>query len=337
MLALGASAGGVEALMQVAAGLPADLPAAVFVVLHLSAETPSHLPHLLDRAGPLPAVAASDGQAIEPGRIYVAVPDYHLLLERDRMRLVRGPRENRSRPAIDPLFRTAARAFGPRVVGVVLSGALDDGSAGLRAIKRLGGVAVVQDPDDALVPSMPASALTNADVDHCVKTVEIAPLLARLAHEPIKREGGSSMPRDIDMEARLAALDQAALEARDRPGTLSAFTCPECKGPLWELRDGQMLRFRCRTGHAFTAETMLAEQAVAVEDALWMALNTLHESAQVAERLAEEARERQNPRVAERLDERAREKMRHVETLRTLLLNSNAHEVEDAEARAAGA
>jgi two-component system chemotaxis response regulator CheB len=301
ILALGASAGGVEALRQVAAGLPADLPAAVFIVLHRSAETPSHLPLLLDRAGPLPAVAASDGQAIEHGHIYVAVPDYHLLLERDRMRVVRGPKENRARPAVDPLFRTAARAFGPRVVGVVLSGALDDGTAGLRAIKRLGGIGVVQDPDDAIIPSMPANALEYADVDHCVATAGIAPLLARLAHEPVRRKGASAVPKAIDHEARIAALDQIRLEAHDRPGTLTGFTCPECKGPLWELRDGQLLRFRCRSGHAFTAENMLAEQAVAVEDALWVALNTLQESAQVAQRLTEEARERKSERVAARL------------------------------------
>ncbi len=280
-------------------------------------------------------MAASDGQAIERGRIYVAVPDYHLLVEGKRIRLVRGPKENRSRPAIDPLFRTLARAYGPRVVGVVLSGALDDGTAGLRAIKRLGGIAVVQDPQDALVPSMPASALEYVAVDHCVSTAGIAPLLARLAREPAAREGGAAVLRDMDYEARIAALDQATLEGHERPGTLTGYTCPECKGPLWEVRDGQLLRFRCRSGHAFTAEYMLAEQAVAVEDALWIALNTLQESAQVAQRLAADARERNSPRVAARLEERAQEKLRHVETLRSVLLSGNAHEVEEAQPEAA--
>jgi two-component system chemotaxis response regulator CheB len=331
IIVLGASAGGVEALREIAACLPSNLPAAVFVVVHMKAQAPGLLPTVLNRAGPLPAFAAVDGMFIERGRIYVAVPDYHLLVERARVRLVRGPRENRSRPAVDALFRSAARTYGPRVVGVVLTGALDDGTAGLLAIKRCGGIAVVQDPDDARVPSMPASALEYIDVDYRVCLRAMAPLLFELAHTPNPAKGDSPVPEDIDLESRIAAMDLAALENDNRPGQLSGFTCPECQGPLWEVRDGQLLRFRCRSGHAYTTESILAGQAEAVEDALWTALNVLQESVQVAHRLAGDARARNNPLVAKRLDERARERLRQVEVLRKVLLNGSMEAVEDIE------
>jgi two-component system chemotaxis response regulator CheB len=330
VIVLGASAGGVEALMEIASGLPSDLPAALFVVLHLSAQVPSQLPTLLNRAGQLYAVAAVDGMPIERGRIYVAVPDYHLLVERGWVRVVRGPRENRSRPAVDPLFRTAARAYGPRVVGVVLTGALDDGTAGLLAIKRCGGIAVVQDPEDALMPNMPASALEFVDVDHRARLRAIAPLLANLAHTPALR-GAFPVPEDIEVESRIDALDLSALEDGNCPGQLSGFTCPECQGPLWEVRDGQLLRFRCRSGHAYTTESILDGQAEAVEDALWTALNILQESAQVAHRIADDARARNNPLVAKRQEEGARDRMRQVEVLRKVLLTRSVEAVEDIE------
>lgn len=196
IIAIGASAGGVEALTKLVRGLPKDLPAAVFVVVHIPASGTSLLPQILSAQGTLPAVQAVDGQAVEPGRIYLAPPDHHLLLEDSRMRCRRGPRENRTRPAIDPLFRTAAQAYGPRVAGVVLSGTLQDGTAGLSAIKQAGGVAVVQDPQEALFPSMPESALRRVPVDYVLPVPEISPLLARLARPPQDGSGPSQKERD---------------------------------------------------------------------------------------------------------------------------------------------
>jgi two-component system chemotaxis response regulator CheB len=329
IIAIGASTGAVEALSSLVAGLPPDLPAAVFVVVHILAQTTSHLPQILDRAGPLPAAHAVDGEPIRQGRIYCAPPDLHLMVEREHVRLVRGPKENRCRPAIDPLFRTAARAYGTRVVGVVLTGALDDGASGLQAIKRRGGIAVVQDPEDALIPDMPRSALKYVAVDQCLPLASIPSMLARLAREPARDEGAFAMPEDMELDIESAEFNLAKMEANEMPGTLSSFTCPECRGPLWELRDGELVRFRCRSGHAFTADSMLAQQSETLEQALWIALNTLNESALMAERLAKEARERNHRRVAERFDEKVRRNQQGAAMIQQVLESGEAAAAKD--------
>ena len=321
MIVIGASTGGVEALMQIARDLPADLPAAVLVVLHMPPQSSSRLPQILSRAGALPATHPTDKELIRPGHIYVARPDFHLLVEKDRVRVVRGPRENRSRPAIDPLFRTAAVSYGPRVVGVILTGALDDGTSGLWAIKQRGGIAVVQNPEDAFISSMPANALEYVEIDHCLPLSELPALLARLAREPAEAEGAYPVPKDMEFESKLAASDSATSESEERPGALSAFTCPECKGPLWELHDGNLVRFRCRQGHAYTADTMLNGQSEAVEDALWTALNILQENTQMLYKLAGDAHRRQFPTLASRFEDQAQERARQMEALRQVLLN----------------
>ncbi len=209
VIVVGASAGGVEALRGLVGSLPIDLPAAVFLVLHIPAQSPSLLPEILSRSGPLRALHPTNGEVIQHGLIYVAPPDHHLLLEDGFVRVVRGPRENRHRPAIDPLFRSAARAYGSRVVGVILTGSLDDGTAGLLAIKRRGGVAIVQDPDDALYSSMPRSALAHVDVDHVLVLSEIGPVLARLTREQAAVEKKHLVPKDMEMETKLAAMMRA--------------------------------------------------------------------------------------------------------------------------------
>ena len=258
IIVVGASAGGVEALSGLAESLPADLPAAVFVVLHLPPDARSLLPQILDRAGPLPAAHPADGAPIEHGRIYVAPPDHHLLVHRGTVRVVRGPRENGHRPAVDPLFRTASLAYGARVAGVVLSGALDDGTSGLIVIKRRGGISIIQDPAEAAFPSMPVSALENDHVDYSLPAAEIGPLLAELARTPVQEEGGTDVPNETHREAAMAELQSGAVHDPNRPGTASGFTCPECHGALWELQEDGLLRFRCRVGHAFSAESLLS-------------------------------------------------------------------------------
>jgi two-component system chemotaxis response regulator CheB len=199
IIVVGASAGGVHALVTLVGSFPQKLPAAIFVVLHIPAESPSLLPDILSRAGPLEAVEAVDCMDIEHRCIYVVPPDHHLLIERGHVRVVRGPKENRHRPAVDPLFRSAAQVYGPRVVGVILTGALDDGTAGLLAVKRRGGIAVVQDPDEALYSSMPLSALTNVEVDYRLPLSSIGPLLVHLANEQVEENGENSVSKDMEM------------------------------------------------------------------------------------------------------------------------------------------
>jgi two-component system chemotaxis response regulator CheB len=301
--------------------LPLDLPAAIFIVLHLAPDGTSALPHILQRAGPLPAVHPRDREAIQHGRIYVAPPDHHLLVKRDYIRLAPGPKENGHRPAVDPLFRTAAQTFGRRVVGVVLTGARDDGTAGLVAVKQRGGVAVVQDPDTALYDGMPRSAIENVDdVDYVLPLAEIAPILVRLAHEAVEEEDAAPVSSEMEIEADIAELDREALENSERPGTPSGFTCPECNGVLWELHDGELVRYRCRVGHAYSAESLLEEQSNELEAALWAALDALKQKATLAHRLAVGARTRGHHRAAARFEEQAQEAEQRAEVVRKVLL-----------------
>src|SRR4051812_24852941 len=227
IIVIGASAGGVQALQELMRGLPADFPAAIFVVVHTSPSSPGILPQILDRAGPLPASHADHGQRIRKGRIYVAPPDYHMLLSDGKVLVTKGPKENGFRPAVDALFRTAARSHGPRVVGVVLTGGLDDGTVGLIHIKNEGGIAVAQDPSEAVFPSMPRSAVENVEVDHVVPVAEMPALLMRLASESLSE--GATMPRG-NGKPDVAEAGKAVLLQEQAAGPPTAFTCPECGG-----------------------------------------------------------------------------------------------------------
>jgi len=305
IIVIGASAGGVEALTQVARGVPADIDAALFVTVHFPPTSASALPQILHRAGPLPAAHAANGELIEPGKIYVAPPDHHLLIFRDCMRLHRGPRENGNRPAVDPMFRSAALAYGPRVVGVILSGSLDDGTSGLLAIKRRGGIAVVQDPEEAIFPSMPESAIQHVPVDHVVKLDRLGALLGELANQPPTEEEQVAFD-DAEKDLEYSEIDLARIEnPAEHPGVLAPFGCPDCGGTLWELREGELVRFRCRVGHAWTSDALLARQTETLDAALWTALRALEESASLNEQLADRARRRGNERLAEKLTDNA--------------------------------
>lgn len=320
IIVVGASAGGVETLMKLVGQLPADLPAAVFIVLHIPPETPSLLPEILRRAGPLPASQPGDGEEIRNGHIYVASPDYHLLIERGRMRQVHGPKENRHRPGIDPLFRSAAYAYGPRVVGVILTGALDDGTAGLLAVKRRGGIAIVQDPKDAVYPSMPNSALEHVKVDYCLPVDRIGAALVQLVHRQAEDEGAYSVPDDLEREVKYSSMnDEEILDSDERVGTPSPFSCPDCGGVLWELHDGEFLRFRCRVGHAFTADGVLAAQSEQLESALWAALKTLEENASLSRRMAQRALRNGQQWLARSFEEKWHEAEQRAITIRQVL------------------
>jgi two-component system chemotaxis response regulator CheB len=285
IVVVGASAGGVEALRGLAAGLPANLRAAVFVVLHVPPQGESHLPHILSRTGALQAMLAQDGEEIRYGRILIAPPDRHLLLTQDQVHVVYGPRQNHFRPAVDPLFRSAALAFGPRVIGVVLTGALDDGASGLVAIKREGGLAVVQDPETAAFPSMPSAALNYVDADACLPVTSLASKIVALTKTVAPMPETPHDTSDLEREVNIAGLDLSVIEHDQEQGALAPMTCPECHGLLWEIADGGPLRYRCRVGHAYTAESMETSLARVTEHALWTTLNTLEESAKLCDRL----------------------------------------------------
>src|SRR5256886_2449825 len=322
IIVVGASAGGVEALVTLARSLKRNLQAAVFVVLHIPAQSPSLLPEVVGRGGPLKAVQATDCMKIEHGHIYVAPPDHHMLMEQGKVCVVRGPKENRHRPAVDPLFRSAALAYGPRVIGVILTGAVDDVTAGLLAVKRRGGIAIVQDPNEALYPSMPLSALENVEVDYTLLLASIGPQLGQLANKRAKEEGGYPVPEDMEKETKLAEMDLALMHNNQSVGTPSAFSCPECGGVLWEIQDGDLLRFRCRVGHAFSVESVLAEQSDALEEALWVALKTIQESADLAQRLAQQAHRRGQEWLAKRFGEKQHTALHRAALIRRVLLKN---------------
>jgi two-component system, chemotaxis family, protein-glutamate methylesterase/glutaminase len=310
VIAIGASAGGVDALQRVVAALPADFPAAICVVLHIPATGKSLLASILDRTGPLPAEQARHGARLEAGRIYVAPPDHHLLVRGFRLALDRGPKENDVRPSADPLFRSLAATWGPAAVAVVLSGALDDGASGAATVRESGGTVVVQTPSDALVPSMPENALAAAGDALVARADELAAVLARLANEPAPEEAVTMAhfedPPDPDI-------------TRGRPeGPPSSFTCPECSGALWELREAELVRYQCRVGHTYSEEAFVDSQASAVEAALWAALEVLEERAELLERIAERMAAR-STRSSERFRQGARDAHRRAELIRRAL------------------
>jgi len=315
IVVVGASSGGLTAVMQLLGGLPRDVPAAIFVVIHSSRDNPGILPKLLEKAGNLPAAHAVSGEAIRHGHVYVPPPDRHLLLDRSGVVLSRGPREHRFRPAVDPLFRSAARAFGPRVVGVVLSGDMGDGTDGLRVIKHEGGVAVVQRADDAAFPDMPLSALSQVDVDHVEPASRLGELVDRLARESVVDQG----PAVSSVKVRRAGNRNQRGAPLEPP---SPFTCPECDGALWERADGDALAYCCHVGHRFSVRSLLEGQAEQIETALWSAVRALEDQATLRRRLAERFGGRARKHLGEGFAEEAREAEMRADTLRRLLLGA---------------
>jgi two-component system, chemotaxis family, protein-glutamate methylesterase/glutaminase len=322
ILVIGASAGGVEALQAVAAGLPADFPAAVAVVLHMPAGGTSVLPAILARAGPLPAVAAADGMPLRPGRIFVAPPGHHLMVGDGRLHLSHGPTENGHRPAVDVLFRSAAHALGPRVIGAVLSGALDDGAAGMVAIAARGGLTVVQDPAEALYRSMPDSVLQLVEVDHILPAGKMGTVLAELARETVDVGAAAPASALLGREVDMAGSGDREQRGRHPAGEPAGMSCPDCGGSLTEL-DNPGLRYRCHVGHAWSPAALLAEQSATAERAMWLALRTLEEKADLARRMLLEWPGRPGvrpPRLAERYRATILECEHAVAVIREMLL-----------------
>lgn len=318
IVVMGASAGGVEALCDVVAGLPTDLDAAVFVVLHMPATGTSVLPAVLQRCTLLPTTAAIDGETIENGHIYIAPPDHHVLVRDGGIRLSRGPKENGHRPAVDTLFRSAARAYGPRVIGVVLSGSLDDGAMGLRVIAGEGGVGVVQDPQDAPFPGMPVHALEAVPRAMVGPAKDLGRIIGEISRSPLDMEESAMMADDTSF-VKVDPVPHASHTANEN--TPSVFTCPECHGTLFLVEEDNFERFRCRVGHGFSADSLLASQSDALEAALWAGLRALEERNDLTHRMADRARRMGQLQAAARFDERERDGNRNIKLLRQVLLS----------------
>jgi two-component system chemotaxis response regulator CheB len=322
IVTIGTSSGGIDALRTIIGALPRDFDAAIAIVVHTSPDSPGVLPEIMRRAGPLDAPPVRSGEGLRRGVIYMAPPDHHLLIEPGRIRLTKGPRENRFRPAIDPLFRSAAQVYGPAAIGVVLTGNLDDGTAGLAAIKQLGGTAIVQDPNEALYPSMPQSALRHVKVDYCVPLAEIAPLLVRLTTEAVDDAQPREVPEEMAVEVKIAREEDPIGAGVASLGKPSMVACPECHGVLLQMKEAGLVRFRCHTGHAYSSDSLLAEITEGVETALWNALRSAQEGSILMRHLAEHDGTSHGPADDARLLERARELEQQAEQLRAMVTSA---------------
>jgi two-component system chemotaxis response regulator CheB len=334
IVVIGASAGGLEALKELLAAMPSDLDASILIVLHTASHARGVLAQVLERAAKLPVSHPRDGEQMGRGRVHVAPPNFHLIVEKGGiLRVLQGPRENLHRPAIDPLFRSAAAAYGPRVIGVVLTGMLDDGTAGLMTISASGGIPIVQDPTTALFASMPASALDQVPNARVATLQEMPALLLRLIHEklPAAKRQPTNIQVQAKMETGIAELDMSEISNEARLGNPSPFACPDCGGVLWEIEQDGFLRFRCRVGHAFTSKYLGVEQRNAVEVALWEAMRALEESASLYRRMAARAIATRHDLPAELYQQRAADTEANSKILRDFLLRVNLDDSDDHE------
>jgi two-component system chemotaxis response regulator CheB len=321
IVVIGASTGGIEALRVLVGSLPRDYRGTLFIVLHTSPDSPAVLADILDQAADLPVRFASDDERFAPGHVYVAPPDHHLLIEPGRIRLSRGPRENRFRPAIDPLFRSAAQVYGPRVVGVILTGGLDDGTSGLWTVKQLGGTAIVQEPREAIAPSMPLSAIQNVKVDARLPVAQIGAELVRLAGVSAD-EAMPEVPAKVQVEVKIAATGVAIESGVMDLGEPSVFACPECHGVLLEVIEASRVRYRCHTGHSYTFDALLADIDENIEDSLWSVIRALEERMLLMRHLADHLRERDAGATSAELHARAEATRRRTEIIRAALLGA---------------
>ncbi|UQN10757.1 chemotaxis protein CheB [Deinococcus sp. QL22] len=330
LVVIGGSAGALSGLLQLVAGLPAHFPAAVLVVVHLPPDQPSVLSELLHQAGPLPAKPAEDGEELQGGHIYVAPPNHHLLTHHSTLKLSRGPRENRSRPSIDVLFRSAAYSHGPRVAGVVLSGMQDDGTSGLWAVKQCGGTAIVQRPEEAEYPEMPLSALRQIEVDEILSVQEIAAWLSSWGDSLNASEKKDSMNEverhRLSVELSIAKEDAGLESGILNHGPISPFTCPDCHGVMVQIKEGQLTRFRCHTGHAFTSGSLISGVRQMVEDSLWSAVRAMDEQVMLLEHLGKQLGETGQEEAAQRVQAERQQALQHRQVVRRVIFRQESLE-----------
>jgi two-component system chemotaxis response regulator CheB len=307
IIVIGASAGGIGPLVELVDGLPKDFDAAIFIVQHVAPFSPSYLPQILSRSGMLKADHAKDGEAIKTGRIYIAPPDFHLLIDEEKIGVKKGPKENRFRPSIDALFRSAAYTYGARVISIVLSGMLDDGTSGMWTVKRMGGIGIIQDPDEAICPSMPYNVMEYVAVDHILPVNKMAALLQQLVKEDVVVE--HNLPAEelerLKIEVDIASQDNSFQMGIIQMGEPSSLTCPECSGALSTVTEGGLTRYRCHTGHAFTRNTLLASASKEMEENMWKTVRSFEEVIMLLEGSAKHLTESGNTEKAEEYSKRA--------------------------------
>lgn len=330
IVVVGTSAGGLQALRTLVRNLDDSLSAAVFIVMHVSPDYVSLLPQILGKTTRLHCAHAVNHEPIRSGRIYVATPDHHMVVETDHVRLTKGPKENRSRPAVDALFRSAAYVYGSRVIGIVLTGNLDDGTAGLWAIKDRGGIAMVQDPKEAQHPSMPLNAMQHVDIDFCLSIDRIAETLAKLTSEDVAVEE-LPMSKKLEIETKIA-LEHNPLESGVlNLGDPTLFTCPSCHGTLIGMKDGNVHRFRCHTGHAFSIQSLLAELNESSENYLWSAVRAFDEKLFLLKHLERHAREANHLKTAAYVSREVEESKRQQALLRDVALKARIPVIDPSE------
>lgn len=314
LIVVGASAGGMAALKELVTQFPKDFPASIFIVNHMGADTTGEaLVKVLNDSSGLPCTHAHHEQAFKSGHIYLAPSDQHMLIVKGKILITKGARENRSRPAIDPLFRSAAVAYGNRVIGIVLTGYLDDGTSGMMAIKRCGGVCIAQDPTDAAYPDMPQSVIANVGADYCLPIAQMGALLTNLVSRELPKS--KPAPKDIIIEAKIARRVLSDLPSVEALGEQVPFNCPDCGGVLWQMTDGQQLRYRCHTGHAFTSSVLLAQQTAKIEETLWVALRMFEERQNLLVTMSKN----DGKKSPSSMSQRAKDSQVHIERIRAML------------------
>jgi two-component system, chemotaxis family, protein-glutamate methylesterase/glutaminase len=320
VIVIGASAGGVESLMRLAAMLPENMPAAIFIVVHIPTLSISNLPAILSRSGPLEALHPTNGENIQPGRIYIAPPNHHMLLSNNKIRLSTGPKEHGHRPAVDPLFHSAARHFGPKVVGIILSGTLGDGAEGLLSIKNMGGMTIVQDPEEAIFRGMPLNAIDKVQVDDVLGIADIAEKITQLAGMSFEPVGVSNMKNDPERKDTIISEDFERFKNGEKPANNSILSCPDCGGVLFEMGESDTPLFVCHVGHSFSIESFLENQSEALETAMWTAVRVMNERVSLLSRMANKAAGRGSEKIAGRYFAQAREIKKTAELIHQALM-----------------
>ena len=319
IIVMGASYGGIEAYLKLVSLLPEKFPASIFIVQHIPADAVGYLHKMLSRNGPLRAVQAKDGKEFEPGMIYVARPNHHLLVKERHIATPMGPRENRMRPSIDVLFRSAAVFHNSRVAALLLSGFLDDGVSGLEAVQRCGGITLVQDRAEAAAPELVRNAIRRVKVDHVLPLEELALELVKIAGTPAGEE--QNIPEEIVEEMRVSEYPVQDIERFDRLGERTILTCPECGGPIWNLKNEPIPRYVCHTGHSFTPRAFLEGQSKMIEYSLWSAIRLMDERAKVLENITERDRERGRTKSAAYYEKTVPELKMHSRIIRDFILS----------------